>query len=253
MTAPLSRRDLLASSAAGATVLPAFMVPAFAAAPAQTEAAKLDALMDALFQEDLQENPERATLLGLDKGQNAVLKARLTDETLAGVERAKALNASQLARLRAVDAARLTGLDRVNYDTLVYLGESRAQLAPFPYGGFGFGPSPYVVSQLTGVYQTVPDFLDTKHRIETREDADGYLARLVAFAKELDGQTERMKHDAALGVVPPDFLLDRALEQLTAIRTAPDKSLLVTFFAMRAKVYVLPDSFGLLEEVIFYI
>jgi uncharacterized protein (DUF885 family) len=246
MNAIVTRRDLLRSSASTAAILPAFVIPAWAQTPAPSaEAAKLNALMDALFQEDLQENPERATLLGLDKGQNAVLKARLTDETLAGVERAKALNASQLARLKTVDAARLTGLDRVNYDTLVYVGESRAQLAPFPYGGFGFGPSPYVVSQLTGVYQTVPDFLDTKHRIETREDADGYLARLVAFFKELDGQTERMKHDAALGVVPPDFLLDRALEQLTAIRTAPDKSLLVTSLARRAKEKGLPDSYAL--------
>jgi uncharacterized protein (DUF885 family) len=245
MTAPLSRRDLLVSSAAAATVLPAFMVPAFAGAPAQNEAAKLNTLMDIFFQENLNETPESATLLGLDKGANAGLKARLRDESMAGIERAKTLNASQLARLKAIDAGRLAGLDRVNYDTLLYVGESRAQLAPFPYGGFGFGPSPYVVSQLTGVYQTVPDFLDTKHRIETREDADAYLARLVAFAKELDGQTQRMKHDAALGVVPPDFLLDKTLEQLAAIRTTPDKSLLVTSLARRAKERGLPDSYAL--------
>jgi uncharacterized protein (DUF885 family) len=102
-----------------------------------------------------------------------------------------------------------------------------------------------VVSQLTGVYQTIPDFLDTKHRIETREDADAYLARLAAFARELDDQTARMKQDAGLGVIPPDFLLDRALEQLTAVRTTPDKSLLVTSITRRVKDKGLPNSYAL--------
>src|SRR5204863_4682514 len=75
-------------------------------------------------------------------------------------------------------------------------------------------------------------------------DADAYLSRLVAFATELDGQTDRMKHDAALGVIPPDFLLDRALEQLNAIRTTPDKSLLVTSIARRAKEKYLPGTYA---------
>ncbi|HEX3652927.1 MAG TPA: DUF885 family protein [Rhizomicrobium sp.] len=251
MNAIVTRRDLLRSSAATAAVLPAFVIPAWAQMPApaaaptlNAEAAKLNAMMDAFFQENLHQNPEGATLLGLDKGANASLKSQLRDESMTGVRRAKALNASQLARLKTINPAQLAGIDRVNYDTLVYVGESRAQLAPFTYGGFGFGPSPYVVSQLTGVYQTIPDFLDTKHRIETREDADAYLARLAAFARELDDQTNRMKHDANLGVVPPDFLLDKTLEQLTAIRTTPDKSLLVTSIARRAKEKALPDTYA---------
>ena len=48
----------------------------------------------------------------------------------------------------------------------------------FDFGGSAFSRSPYVVSQLTGAYQNVPDFLDTKHRIETKDDADAYLSRL---------------------------------------------------------------------------
>ena len=85
----------------------------------------------------------------------------------------------------------------------------------FDFGGQAFGPSPYVVSQLTGAYQSVPDFLDTKHPIETKEDADAYLSRMTAFAKRLDDETARMKHDAALGVVPPDFILDLTIAQMT--------------------------------------
>jgi uncharacterized protein (DUF885 family) len=242
----LSRRRLLATAAAtaSANALPKWTFPAYAEAAPNSEAAKLNGLMETFFQENLQQNPESATLLGLDKGSNANLKSRLRDESAAGIAAAKALNAGQLARLKQVDAAKLTSMDRVNYDTLLYVGESRAQLAPFDYGGFGYGPSPYVVSQLTGVYQTIPDFLDTKHRIETAADADAYLSRLGAFARELDDQTDRMQHDAALGVIPPDFLLERALEQMNATRTTGDKSLLVTSLATRAKEKGLPAGYA---------
>jgi len=236
----LSRRELLSSAASAA--LACSVLPAFAAG--SDSAARLNALMETFFQENLNESPESATLLGFDKGTNAGLKSKLRDESLAGTAHARALNASQLARLKAIDASKLAGMDKVNYDTLLYVGESRAAIAAFDFGGAAFGPSPYVVSQLTGVYQSFPDFMDTKHRIETADDCDAYLSRLEAFAGQLDGDTERMKHDAALGVAPPDFLLDRSLEQMTAFRTAADKSLLVTSIATRAKAKGLSDDYA---------
>lgn len=238
----LSRRHLLASTAATAT---AFALPKIAfAGAANPTAAKLDGLMDTFFQESLRESPERATILGLDKGANADLKGMLSDESAAGIAAHKALNQGQLDRLKALDANALSGMDRVNYDTLVYVTDSRARVAAFDFGGSAFGPSPYAVSQLTGVYQDVPDFLDTKHRIETAADADAYLSRLEAFAVQLDNNTERMKHDKGMDIQPPDFILDRALEQLTALRVTPDKSLLVTSIARRAKEKGLPDSYA---------
>jgi uncharacterized protein (DUF885 family) len=91
------------------------------------------------------------------------------------------------------------------------------------------------VSQLTGAYQSVPDFLDTKHKIENAADADAYLARLEAFAGQIDDDTGRMKHDTGLGVVPPDFLIERALEQLNATRLPVEQTILITSIAKRAK------------------
>jgi len=242
----LSRRHLLASTAAVVTAAAtgAFIPPAFGAETGAPAAAQLNALMVTFFEENLRENPEGATLLGLDKGANAGLKGKLRDESAAGLAAAKALNASQLQRLKALDAGTLSGMDRVNYDTLVYVAESRAAVTAFDFGGTSFGPSPYVVSQLTGAYQSIPDFLDTKHSIATPADADAYLARLEAFAVQVDGNTARMQHDSALGVVPPDFLLDTTLAQLTATRTTADKSLLVTSIAKRAKEKGLPDSYA---------
>jgi uncharacterized protein (DUF885 family) len=180
----------------------------------------------------------------MDKDANAPLKSRLRDESPAGLAAAKTHTADQMRRLTAISAAQLSGMDRVNYDTIQYTLDSRMRVEAFDFGGSSYGPSPYVVSQLTGAYQQVPDFLDTKHRIETAADADAYLARLDAFAGQLDDNTGRMKHDAGLGVAPPDFILDRALEQLTATRTGADKSLLVTSLARRAKAKGLSDDYA---------
>ncbi len=237
----LSRRDLLASTAATAV---AFAIPSVVYADDTPGNPKLNALFDDFFHENLRQNPEGATQLGLDTGANADLKSRLRDESAAGITASKALNADQLRRLQAMDAATFSGMDRVNYDTVLYTLDSRARVAAFDFGGTSFGPSPYAVSQLTGAYQSVPDFLDTKHKIENAADADAYLSRLEAFAVELDDNTDHMKHDSALGVIPPDFLLDTALAQLAATRLPADQSLLVTSIAKRAKAKGLPDSYA---------
>jgi uncharacterized protein (DUF885 family) len=90
------------------------------------------------------------------------------------------------------------------------------------------------VSQLTGAYQEVPTFLDRQHQIASREDAETYLARLRAFAQVLDQESERVRHDAGLKIVPPDFLIDRTLEQMRQLRSAaPGESILTTSLVTR--------------------
>ena len=236
----LDRRSLLLTASAGA---------AAAALPrnawAQAAGAPLTPLLDQFFHERLRGRPESATQLGLDKGENADLKSKLTDQSPAGIAAQRALTDDQLRRLEAVDRASLSPPDQVSYDTVLYSLKSSASVQAFDFGGSAFGPSPYIVSQLTGAYQSVPDFLDTKHSIETAEDAAAYVSRLEAFVGQLDDNTQRMKHDAALGVAPPDFILDLTLIQLGKTRTpSPDDNLLVTSLARRAAAKGLPATYA---------
>jgi uncharacterized protein (DUF885 family) len=235
----LDRRSLLVTASAGAAAL-ALPRLAFAQAPSP-----LTPLLDEFFRERLRLRPESATQIGLDKGANADLKARLSDQSPAGIAAAKAQTADQLRRLRAVDRARLSPADQVSYDTVLYSGESTAAVQAFDFGGNAFGPSPYVVSQLTGAYQQVPDFLDTKHTIETQADAEAYVSRVAAFADQIEANTQRMKHDAALGVAPPDFTLDLTLDQLGKTRTpTAAENLLVRSLARRAAARGLPGTYA---------
>ena len=243
----LDRREFLSSTAL-ASCASAWPLTGAAAAPGDT----LKAAFDTIYVEDLRDHPQRATSLGLDKGANADLKARLDDNSPAGRAAEKALTLDQLARLKAFDATAFSGADRVNYDTVVYTKQSQARIEAFDFGGSGgVGPSPYTISQQSGAYQFVPDFLDTKHTIDNAVDADAYLARLEAFAGQLDDDTARMGHEAGLGVAPPDFLLDLTLEQLGKIRVPADQSGLVASIARRAKAKGLPDTYGVKAAAIY--
>jgi uncharacterized protein (DUF885 family) len=230
----------LIAAAVAATL--ARRVPAAEAESAGTPAGRLNALFDAFMDERLSRHPERLTNLGLDQGKYAWAKAKLSDVSLAGVQTDKRQSAAQLQRLEGFDRNSVSGADRANYDTVMFQLVTAKRAAPFPYGE---GVRPYVVSQLTGAYQSLPTFLDRQHRITVKEDADAYLARLRAFAVVLDQETERVRHDAGIGVIPPDFIADRTLEQMKVLRTpAPADSILATSIATRTGKLALAGDWG---------
>jgi uncharacterized protein (DUF885 family) len=211
--------------------------PPATAAPARppSPSAQLSAALDRFFDEALAESPQFVTQLGLDSGAHADAKSKLDDQSLAQLERLRALNADQLKRLQAIDRAQLFGMPAVNYDAVIFGLETTAEAdRRFPYGQQGAG-GPYVISQLTGSYQSTPSFLATQHKIETKADADAYLARLEAFAAVMDQETERARRDVGLGVIPPDFIIERTLTQMKGLQAAPEASTLVTSVAERAR------------------
>ena len=227
------RHFVLAATAAGAL---APMIPSLAHADGPGPQARLDALLDEFIRADLVRSPEEATRLGLDVGALAGARGRLGDRSLAQHAKDKADIADRLRRLAGVDRAALTGLAAVNYDTVTYIyGLETEANRRFDFGGQRSG-SPYVISQLTGAYQSTPDFLDTAHPIATSDDAEAYLARLEAFARVMDQEGEVARHDAGLGVVPPDFILKRTLGQMKQLAATPAAtSQLVNSVARRAK------------------
>lgn len=240
------RRQFIAAAgsviAASVAASLARITPAAESASAGTPTAQLDALFDVFMDERFSRRPQFLTSLGLDTGKYAWARSKLGDLSLAGVQEDKRQSASQLKRLEAFDRNSVTGADRANYDTVMFQLVTAQRYAPFEYGE---GVRPYVVSQLTGHYQSVPTFLDRQHRIKDKEDAEAYLARLRAFAVVLDQETERVRHDAGLKVIPPDFIVDRTLEQMKILRsTAPADSVLSTSIVTRTRRLGLAGDWG---------
>ncbi len=237
-----NRRHFLFSAAAAtafaASVSPGSAFAAIAPSPGSDPAtvAKATAIYDALVARQLRRSPESATGLGLDTGDMAWTKSLLSDFSLAAQKENAQYNAEELAALRTVDRSKLAGMDAASYDTVEFvLANSDEFATKFDYNG-AYGGAPYVISQLTGAYQSLPDFLDSQHTIETKADADAYLSRVEEFGRLLDQEVEAAQHDAALGVIPADFTLDKALIQFKSmLGVAPNASPLVQSVARRTK------------------
>jgi uncharacterized protein (DUF885 family) len=249
----LDRRVFLTSAAALATAGPALgqaQAPAPAAsAPAPAGDRRLNALMDRLVEDALQRSPRTATSLGLDVGPRAALRSQLEDRSVQAKERQLAADTRALADLRAIDRAPLLPADRVNYDTLEFQLTERIRQNRFAYGD---DYTTYAVSQRSGAYQAVPDFLDTQHPIKSRADVDAYLARVEAFGRALDQDTERMLAEAEAGAIPPDFILDTTLTQLRGLRAQPPaETTIARSIGRRAPEAQLAGPYGLQAAEIF--
>lgn len=210
----IDRRRLLLTAAATAAV-----APSLAQAAVATDAdGRLNALLDSWFEADIDESPERATNLGLDKGVRAGLSSKLSEAGPDAIRKDRDKAVSRWATLRAFDRTGLSEAGALNYAIAAFGRETSAETARFAYGAGPGRPSPYVVTQLSGAYFETPDFMDNQHRIEDAAGADAFLSRLSAFAGVLDGETDKVREDAGLGVIPPDFIIDRMLPQVRTQR-----------------------------------
>jgi uncharacterized protein (DUF885 family) len=180
---------------------------------------KLAALLDSFVTETLKDSPETATSLGLDTGPLAGLRSQLSDASAAGRKKAVADFEDRRKRLHAIDRKGLTERDLTLYDTVDYAQGLGAEGGKFTFGNDY--ANPYVVSQQNGSYSQLPEFLNSQHPVNNKADADAYLARVEGFAGALDQESERVKMDAAAGVIPPDFIIANMLGQLKGMRAQP--------------------------------
>ncbi len=225
----LERRTLLAAAAASSLL--AAMRSAANAAPAApgSEGERLTAIYERIYDMLVDQDPEFATALGLDKGDRAAAKAKLADRSPAGIERGHDLYRTGLAELKTIDPAKLSGMDLVNYETFRGPWEDYVKA----YDNFSYGlhswPEPHPVTQLSGTYRSIPDFLTNQHSVANAADAEAYLARCADFAVQLDNETGRIKADHAAGIIPPDFVIDRTLALFDNIwKPVPDANILTT-------------------------
>lgn len=236
----MQRRQFLASVGLGAV---AGAWPGMARGAGGRPDGRLREMLDRFFYERLEDSPEQATSLGLDTGARAGLKARLSDASRAGEARAFARARSEQAALRTIPREALGEAAKLDYDVVAYSLDRVIAGERYPFGSNASRYAPYVLSQLTGAYRDVPDFLANQHRVQNAADADAYVARVEAFAGAIDAETQRQREDAAKGVFAPDYILDTTLKQLAAVRDkAPEATGPVSDLAAKLKAANLPPE-----------
>jgi len=161
--------------------------------------------------------PEIASYYGVPENVSGPgLRGRLNARAPADEDAKRATFRALRTRLAQVDAESLGERERVFHALLTT--QVHSALAPadvVDYGvifsDWGMWYVPYAVTQLSGPQDAVPKLLESQHAIKTAVDAEDYLARLGGYARTVDEVIEKVRHDRALGVVPPDFILGKAI------------------------------------------
>ena len=208
------------------------------APPVATEADAL-ALLDQIADNLLRFGPEGATSLGIDTGARAALRSQLTDRSAQGQQQIANQLRADLERIKALNTSGLPHATRTSIEVVRSAYTTSIEGFALPYGDVAVGGwrnTPYVVIQNVGAYLDIPRFLDAEHRIENAADAEAYLARLQSYAKQLDGELGRIQAARAAGLVPPGFLIDKALAQMTlSAKSAREGGVLVESLERRVK------------------
>jgi uncharacterized protein (DUF885 family) len=218
----LHRRSFLAVTAAAS---------ALAACGGQSESARMSALLDRLSADLLHESPESATMLAVpEERAGGSYIARVSDASREAQRKVRGIYESGLGELRALDRTKLTPQETVSLDVVSTSFENDIADMTFEPAA----TAPYVVSQLTGAYTNIPDFLDSAHPLNDQVEVDAYLERLSGYAHQLDQETAQIAEDSAAGYTPPDFAIDKALEQLGEFATLrPSETVLVQSLVRR--------------------
>lgn len=243
----IDRRKFLSSASAGAALLAAGSTLARAAGPQASGASPnpaLAAFMDRYFEAQIKASPETATGLGLDTGANAALKSHLTIPTQEREEQERARVRAARADLGKLDRASMSAQDGIYYDTIEANFDAIIRTFAIPYGQGGW-PQVYRVSQGGGAYLDTGDFLDNQHTIKSAADAEAYVSRINDFADLLSAETDRMLEDFAIGVIPPDFVLNKTIGlQAGMLGTKPADSTLVGSIVRRTGEQSIAGDWG---------
>ena len=240
MSPLINRREALAALAATAALplLPGCS-PDAPPAPAAPSAADAQAMLDQIAENYLRFAPEAATSLGVDTGARAALRSQLADRSAEGQQKIASQVKQDLDRARAFDVSGLDHATRTSVEVVRSAYATALEGFGLPYGDITVGSwrnTPYVVIQNVGAYLDIPRFLDADHPIENAADAEAYLARLQSYAKQLDGELGRIQTARGKGLIPPAFLIDKALPQMRlSVKNARSGGSLVESIERRTK------------------
>lgn len=169
------------------------------------------------------DSPELLTYLGaIDNTPLDFHSGKLADYTREEEERSIAKLRDARAGLDAYGPEGLTGQELLTWKIAAWFFDDLLRQAELRYSG-------YRVNQISGVTVNMPQFLTDTHVIKNEKSVRRYLSRLREFGRVLRETHARVIDDRANGVIPPDFVIEKALVGMNKfIDGGADNSPLVT-------------------------
>ncbi len=159
-----------------------------------------------IFVEFAIDNPQMLTGMGLK-----VFYDELNDNSPEANQRNYQLLESDYAQLKQYDREDLEGQERLSYDILDWFLAD--QMAGHQYRHYN-----YSVTQRGGSYQSIINFMVNMHKVDELSDAEDYLARISQVGTQFDNTLLAVQEEKDNGVIPPDFIIKKIIENLHNIR-----------------------------------
>ncbi|MDZ4139322.1 MAG: DUF885 domain-containing protein [Erythrobacter sp.] len=220
--ADFTRRQTLAAlgGVSALALLPACAATATAPnAAAPVAGLDPDAALDRIAYRMLAHEPGRATGLGVDTGEYAAWRSTFGTAGEQGRSEYAATLKELVAEARAYPKDGLTSDQQIGFEVVETAFSKALEGMAMPYGDVAVGSwrnAPYVVIQNVGGYIDLPRFFGSTQPLKASEDVGPYMDRLAEVPAILDGELDRIRAARAMGVVPPAFLIDKAIAQMEA-------------------------------------
>ena len=151
------------------------------------------------------DSPELLTYLGaIDNTPLDFHSGKLADYTKEEEERSIAKLRNAREGLDDYGPDGLSGQELLTWKIAAWFFDDQLRQAELRYSG-------YRVNQISGVTVNLPQFLTDTHVIKNKKSVRRYLSRLAEFGRVLRETHERVADDRANGVIPPDFVIEKAL------------------------------------------
>jgi uncharacterized protein (DUF885 family) len=176
---------------------------------AASETTRLNAWLDARYEEELDFSPMEKTYLGRKDDYD-----ELDDVSESALDAQLAWRRGTVDELEhSFDYEQLTNEGKTSYDLWVYILERAEAERPFRRRQYLFHQF------LRSPHTRLPEFLINMHRVDNAADAEAYVARIAESGRFLRQMLERAKLAAAEGVRPPRFAYEAVIEQSRAVIT----------------------------------
>lgn len=179
--------------------------PAAERSNAVSESERLNAWLDAEFEEDLAFSPQWRTQLGDKQDYD-----KLDDVSEAAMDRYMDWRRDSVAEMRAnFDYDALSPEAKTSYDTWVYLLERAEAAEPWRHYEYLLGSG--------GPQAQLPNFMINFHEVASVSDLEAYISRLRQIGPVLDTYLDRAQTAAEEGVRQPRFDYDLAIEEIERV------------------------------------
>jgi len=174
------------------------------------------------------ESPETLTSLGFLESLGITgHNAELDDASIAKADKLFIKVKQVHKTLNSYPNESLSEADLLSKEIALYLLDFAKNSEKFRYHS-------YPVNQLFGIQNNYPSFMEAQHQINSTDDVENYLSRLMLIKEKFNQELEGIRLREEKEIIPPLFVIERVLEEMNSFINKPiEENILYTSLAKK--------------------